>query len=297
MEIDGKSYAFKNGVLLGQMVDNEQPVAENSNAEEELVDCSNLSIEQQILVEIQKMNLRLDKIENGLQHQTQQMTEFSEFVLAFKKFMRLKPTASDEHSIHDEDFAEFKQMKRIETEIELEQFEQKLNEEPYIKKLKKYLQQKFELNAKQDANAFFKVLVRQFVAPQALMAFSWKGVQRATKNDAAVSQNKSFKANFPNFVDFIDSVLFIADCQHKSEHIELYFDTYLRSKNKELKREAERNEKNALPRKVASRSYKRRLNDDNNDDADEDEHIEMDENKRSKPDQTENAEIQDNPEE
>lgn len=211
---------------------------------------------QQILMGIQRLNVRLNKIEKG-------MEQFGEFVSTFKRFMRMNQTsnrASNENRADEEDYAEFKQMKRIEDEIELEHFEANLNEEAYVRKLTKFWQQKFELNGKQDANAFFKVLIRQIIAPTALMAFSWKGVQRTTQNEVDTTQNKCFKTKFPNLVDFIDSVLLLADFAHKSEHVDQYFDSHLRSKKKELQRETQRSEKNVLPRKVASRSHKRQLN-------------------------------------
>lgn len=283
---------MSNGQLLGEIVDKNPQVDSIASTQDESIDVSELPIMQQILVGIQRLDVRFDKIESNMEQQNRKLTEFGEFVSTFKKFMRMKQTSSSisNDPTNVEDFVEFKQMKRIENEIELEQFEANLNEEAYVKKLTKYLQHKYELNAKQDANAFFKTLIRSLVAPTALLPFSWKGVKRTLQKDADPSQNKCFKIAFPNLVDFIDSVLLLADCEHKSEHIDRYFDSHLRSKHKEIKREAERIEKNVLARKVASRSQKRQLDVDNEDgDDDIDEHVMDDEAKRIKTDQDKNA--------
>lgn len=269
--------------MLGQIVDKTPDSI--SSVHEESIDVSELPVPEQILLGIQRLNVRLDTIENKMEQQNRKMTEFGEFVSTFKKFMRLKSSSAGTSNENDEEnFAELKQMKRIENEIELEQFEAKLGEEAYVMKLTKYLRQKYELNAKQDANAFFKTLIRSLIAPTALLPFSWKGIKRASQKEADASQNKCFKIVFPNLVALIDSVLLLADCEHKSEHIDRYFDTHLRSKHKEIQRESQRIEKNVLARKVASRTHKRHLNDNEDDDDEVIDEIEMeaDEAKRAK---------------
>lgn len=84
------------------------------------------------------------------------------------------------------------------------------------------LQHKFELNGETDANAFFKELIRQLIAPTALMKFSWKGIKRTAQkeNTEDTSQNKCFKTEFPNLVNFIDFVLLYANSEHKSEDVD-----------------------------------------------------------------------------
>lgn len=227
-------------------------------------DCTGTSILDQISAQLQRLDGRFDQLNRRLDG-------IDEFVLTFKKFMRMKQTMGDDNTMggNEDEFVEFKEMTRFENEAELVQFELKLGEESYARKLKRYLKHQYELNGKKDSNALFKVLIRKFVAPSALLAFSWKGVSRSAKKEAATSQNKCFKTTFPNFVDLIDSVLAIGDCEYKSEFIDKYFDIFLRSKKKEIEREAVRSEKNVLPRKVASRTQKRALDEDNDDDVDE----------------------------
>lgn len=243
--------------------------SDSSSFMETLTVGENSSTLDLILNEIKRLHNRFDKMEEKINEQTRKIGEFSEFVVTFKKFMEKKRTTVDksaENESQDGSFNEFKVMKRVEDEASFLSLETALEEEAYSEKFSRYLHQEYELNGKRDANALFKILLRKIVDPIALMPYSWKGVSRSNKKDEQ-DEHISFKTKFPNFISFIDSILAASDCDYRTEHIDKYFDQFLRQKKKEIQREADRTERNILPRVVASRPHQHKKNSRNETDS------------------------------
>lgn len=275
IENDGKTYMVSDDMVIGEVISTDNvdaagesfaPVnASNKNETEDIDDSNfaNTSNSGQLLAVLGRFDDRLGRIEKSIEHLNRRFNEFDTFVLTFKNKRSID---NDTVVGNREEFAEFKEMARISSGAELQQFELKLGDVSYARQLKQYLKHQYGLNGKKDSNALFKILFRQFVSPVALLAFSWKGNSRLAKNEANTSQNTSFKTTFPNFVNLMDSLLTIGDCEYKREFIDKYFDSFLRSKKREMDRETARSEKNLLPRKVASRNQKRQM--DGNDKVD-----------------------------
>lgn len=57
----------------------------------------------------------------------------------------------------------------------------------------------------------------------------------------------------------MDEAMKIADCTYTSSQIGNFFKQFLRQKNKEVQREAEREQRNITPRVVSSRKRKRTM--------------------------------------
>ncbi|XP_021694954.1 uncharacterized protein LOC110674822 isoform X1 [Aedes aegypti] len=140
---------------------------------------------------------------------------------------------------YDEDFSEFDDLMPVKTEEKLRELEHQLKTQSYADKLYRFFETVFKLNGKREGKPFFRNLLRKFVDPSILVSYSWLGNSRAKKGEPA-NKNKSFKDNFPSFVQFVGRIQRSADFEFSAEDTEESFSQFLRQKNTELKRKIAR---------------------------------------------------------
>lgn len=185
---------------------------------------------------------RIDKKVNGVDSKVNgfvaNMDKCLNFMLNVEKLMSDRNTACSKMDSEDiqEDFSEFQHFSPAESKEELISLESLLADSHYMGKLSRYVKTIKFLDGKRNGDVIFRDLIRLFVQPNALIDYSWKGQSRQKTGKTLIS----FKASFPKFIELMNGLVCAADKDFVLEKTQVAFDKFLRQKNTELKRNAER---------------------------------------------------------
>lgn len=186
----------------------------------------------EIASELRKANDRLDVQEGLLVKTTEFMANFNR-LMAMKNMNDATPIANRQ----EEDFSEFENISKIDSDESFKAFERGLAERAFSEKFFRYLHSIYSLNGKRDSGPLFRTIMRKLLAPNVLIPYSWKGNKRTKKGSTGDSgANMNFQETFPNFIKTIHQVLHAADYSTTREQNDNLFKNLLRYKVLELKR-------------------------------------------------------------
>lgn len=185
-----------------------------------------------LTTEVGKINDRLD-VQEGL------LVKVTEFMANFNKLLSMKNSnnVTLTPTRQEEDFSEYENMAKIDSDQSFKAFDQSLADPAYSGKFFRYLHSIYSLNGKRDSGPLFRTLIRRLITPNVLIPYSWMGNKRTKKGSTGDSgQNINFQETFPNFIKLMHQVFLAADCSNTREQNEKLFKNLLRYKNLELKR-------------------------------------------------------------
>lgn len=183
--------------------------------------------------------VRLIRVEKKVEECFDILLKFDKYQMSTNRASNNPQTSNTTTS--KEDYSEFKGMKPATSAADLEKIEELLNKEDFRSKLIRFIKSIMKLDGKGDGGSIFRRLIRQFVAPEALTGYSWKGFRAL----------KSFQQSFPNFISFVHTIVNEGDLFFVEESTSNAFSVYLRNKNTEIVRN-EALEKNKNARRAPS---------------------------------------------
>lgn len=149
----------------------------------------------------------------------------------------------------EEDYSEFESMEPAANTAELKALDVLLSNKDMACKLKRFVQTKKQLNGKGDGGAIARDVIRRLIRPEAFAGYSWKGQKRSTRD----VQLLPFKSTFENVVSFVHNIARIGDANFVEANTFKVFDSLLRNKNMEQRRNTLRGDAiRASPRKKSN---------------------------------------------